>query len=100
MHKWNVRISSSGVSLEEAFRVAQLFVLRRRFTRSARVRDEEPSSLVSSTMAPADVTCGNESEVVSAFALPRFRFVVGVGSGVSSGVRSPVPLIGINFSAP
>lgn len=55
-------------------------------------------------MAVADVTCIDESEMAPTFAftfaLPRFRFVAGVGSGVSSGVRSPVPLTGVCFSVP
>ena len=55
-------------------------------------------------MAVADVICIDEPEVVSTFTLtfvlPRFRFVVGIGSGVSSGVRSPVPLTGACFSVP
>ena len=52
----------------------------------------------------ADITSGDESVVVSTFvstfALPRFRFVVRVGSGVSSGVISPVPFTGVRFSVP
>jgi len=55
-------------------------------------------------MAVADVTCIDESEVVPTvsltFVLPRFRFVVWIGSGVSSGVKSPVSLIGACFSVP
>jgi len=68
------------------------------------VRAEEPSSQVSSTVAVVDVTCSDESEAdstfTSTFALPRFRFVVVAGSGVSSGVRSPVPLTSAPFSVP
>lgn len=84
--------------------MAQVFVRRRRLTRSARVRPEEPSSWVSSTTAIVDVASSDESKVVSVFistfALPRFRFVVGVGSGVSSGVRSPAPFTSVRFSVP
>ena len=51
-----------------------------------------------------DATSSDKSEVVSifisAFALLRFRFGVGVGSGVSSGVRSPVPFTSVRFSVP
>ena len=52
----------------------------------------------------ADGVSSDESGVISTFAptlaLPRFRFVAGVGSGVSSGVKSPVPLIGVRLSVP